>query len=123
MSEPNYAYPPMGERRVIGKSPTRVDGPQKSSGKAKYSSDQWSKDMLFAVLMGSPVAHGRIKGIDSSAAKATPGGAAVYEVDKVGDEIQWCGAELVAVAAEREEIARDAVRKVKIDWEIMDHLV
>ncbi len=123
MAETNYAYPPMEERRVIGKTPTRLDGPQKSSGKAKYSSDQWSQDMLFAVLMGSPVAHGRVKSIDTSAAKSTPGVTAVYEVAKVGDEIQWCGAELVAVAAEREEIARDAVRKVKIDWEIMDHLV
>jgi xanthine dehydrogenase YagR molybdenum-binding subunit len=113
----------MEERRVIGKSPTRLDGPQKSTGRAKYSSDQLPPGMLFAVLMGSPVAHGKVKGIDSSAAKATPGVTAVYEVVKVGDEIQWCGAELVAVAAEREEIARDAVRKVKIDWEIMDHLV
>jgi xanthine dehydrogenase YagR molybdenum-binding subunit len=113
----------MDERRVIGKTPTRLDGPQKSSGKAKYSSDTWTKDMLFAVLRGSEVAHGKIKSIDSSAAKSTPGVTAVYEVAKAGDEIQWCGAELVAVAAEREEIARDAVRKVKIDWEIMDHLV
>jgi xanthine dehydrogenase YagR molybdenum-binding subunit len=123
VAETNYAYPPMEERRVIGKTPTRLDGPQKSSGKAKYSSDTWSKDMLFAVLRGSDVAHGKIKSIDSSAAKSTPGVTAVYEIAKVGDEIQWCGAELVAVAAEREEIARDAVRKVKIDWEIMDHLV
>ncbi len=123
MAETNYQYPPMEERRVIGKSPTRLDGPQKSSGRAKYASDYWQKDMLFAVLMGSPVAHGRIKSIDSSAAKATPGVTAVYEVHKAGDEIQWAGTELVAVAAEREEIARDAVRKVKIDWEIMDHLV
>ena len=123
MPEPKYAYPPMEERRVIGKTPTRVDGPQKATGKAKYSSDYWNEHLLFAVLMGSPIAHGRIKSIDSSAAKATPGVTAVYEVAKAGDEIQWCGAELVAVAAEREEIARDAVRKVKIDWEIMDHLV
>jgi xanthine dehydrogenase YagR molybdenum-binding subunit len=116
-------YPPMEERRVIGKSPTRLDGPQKSSGKAKYASDQLPQGMLFAVLIGSPVAHGRIKSIDSSAAKATAGVTAVYEVAKAGDEIQWPGQELVAVAAEREEIARDAVRKVKIDWEIMEHLV
>ena len=123
MADPNYLYPPMEQRRVIGKSPTRLDGPQKSTGKAKYASDQLPQGMLFAVLMGSPVAHGRIKSIDSSAAQATKGVTAVYEVAKAGDEIQWCGAELVAVAAEREEIARDAVRKVKIDWEIMDHLV
>src|SRR5271165_4256937 len=113
----------MEERRVIGKTPTRLDGPQKSTGKAKYSSDYWSKDLIFGVLMGSPVAHGRVKSIDTSAAKATPGVTAVFEIAKAGDEIQWAGAELVAIAAEREEIARDAVRKVKIDWELMDHLV
>jgi xanthine dehydrogenase YagR molybdenum-binding subunit len=113
----------MEERRVIGKSPLRLDGPQKSSGRAKYSSDYWSKDLVFGVLMGSPIAHGRIKSIDTSAASSTKGVTAVFEIAKAGDEIQWCGAELVAVAAEREEIARDAVRKVKIDWEIMDHLV
>ena len=123
MAETNYQYPPMDERRVIGKRPTRLDGPQKSSGKAKYSSDYWSKELVFGVLMGSPVAHGRVRAIDSSAAKSTPGVTAVYEIAKVGDEIQWAGQELVAVAAEREEIARDAVRKVKVDWEIMDHLV
>src|ERR1700693_2105673 len=102
MPDPNYQYPPMDERRVIGKTPTRLDGPHTSTGKAKYSSDYWSKDLIFGVLMGSPVAHGRVKSIDTSAAKATPGVTAVYEVAKVGDEIQWCGAELVAVAGGRE---------------------
>ena len=48
MAETNYQYPPMEERRVIGKTPTRIDGPQKSTGKAKYSSDYWSKDLVFA---------------------------------------------------------------------------
>src|SRR5215471_12083954 len=101
----------MEERRIIGKSPTRLDGPQKSSGRAKYSSDVWKSDMVFGFLAGSPVAHGRVKSIDSSAAKSTPGVTAVFEIAKAGDEIQWCGAELFAVAAEREEIAREAARK------------
>jgi xanthine dehydrogenase YagR molybdenum-binding subunit len=113
----------MSERRVIGKSPARVDGPAKATGRARYSSDVWQKDMLFGVLMGSPVAHGRVKSIDTSAAKAVPGVTAVYEVAKAGDEIQWQGAEIVAVAAQREEIARDAIRKVKVEWELMDHMV
>jgi xanthine dehydrogenase YagR molybdenum-binding subunit len=113
----------MDERRVIGKSPLRVDGPAKATGRAKYSSDMLPQGMLFGVMMGSPVAHGRVKSIDSSAAKATPGVTAVFEVAKAGDEIQWQGAELVAVAATREEIARDAIRKVKVEWEVMDHLV
>jgi len=124
VAETNYQYPPMDERHIIGQRPTRLDGPQKATGKAKYSSDYFDKDkLIFGVLMGSPVTHGRIRALDTSAAKATPGVTAVYEIAKVGDEIQWAGAEIVAVAAEREEIARDAVRKVKIDWEIMDHLV
>ena len=35
---PDYSWPPMDKRKVIGTSPKRLDGPQKSLGKAKYSS-------------------------------------------------------------------------------------
>ena len=32
---PNYTYPPMENRRLIGKRFTRLDGVEKASGKAK----------------------------------------------------------------------------------------
>ena len=33
---PEYKWPPMNQRRIMGKSVNRVDGPVKASGKAKY---------------------------------------------------------------------------------------
>ena len=36
---PNYSWPPMDKRRVMGKPTKRLDGPMKSSGRAKYASD------------------------------------------------------------------------------------
>ena len=36
---PDYHWPPMEKRKVIGKPFKRVDGPVKATGRAKYSSD------------------------------------------------------------------------------------
>ena len=36
---PDYNWPPMEKRKVIGKATTRLDGPMKSTGRAKYASD------------------------------------------------------------------------------------
>ena len=36
---PDYSWPPMDQRRVMGKRISRLDGPAKSSGAAKYNSD------------------------------------------------------------------------------------
>ena len=41
----------------------------------------------------------------------------------VGKEIQWGGTEIVAVAADTEEIARDAVAAVNVEYEVLPHLV
>ena len=70
---PDYSWPPMETRKVIGKSPKRLDGPLKSAGKAKYTSDLNFKGMLYAVYLTSPHAHARVTSIDTSAAAAMPG--------------------------------------------------
>jgi len=122
-STPDYNWPPMEKRRVIGKPYKRLDGPQKASGRAKYSSDLKPKDLLFGVYLTCPHAHARVTGIDISAAEKTAGVKAVHVVSPAGTEIQWAGTEIAAVAATTEEIARDAVRKIKVDYEVLPHLV
>src|SRR5262249_20536749 len=42
---------------------------------------------------------------------------------KPGTEIQWAGDELVAVAAVDEPTAEDAVRAIKVQYEVLPHLV
>jgi xanthine dehydrogenase YagR molybdenum-binding subunit len=120
---PNYSWPPMDKRVVMGKRLSRLDGPDKSTGRAKYNSDLNPQGLLFGALLTSPYAHAKIKSIDASAAKSLKGVTAVRIVKEAGTEIQWEGAEIAAVAAVSEEIARDAVRLIKVEWEVMPHVV
>jgi xanthine dehydrogenase YagR molybdenum-binding subunit len=113
----------MEKRKVIGKPIKRLDGPQKASGRAKYSSDQKPAGLLFAAYMGSPHAHARITKIDTSEAEKTPGCKAVHIINPEGTEIQWQGMEIAAVAATTAEIANDALRKIKVDYEVLPHFV
>jgi len=119
----NYAWPPMEKRKIIGKPYKRVDGPAKSSGKAKYSSDANLPGMLFGVLVTCPHAHARVTSVDMGAAEKSAGVKAVHVISPAGTEIQWAGTEVAAIAATSEPLARDAARKVKVAYEVMPHLV
>ncbi len=120
---PEYSWPPMDQRRVIGKPTKRRDGLEKSTGKAKYSSDQKPAGMLFGALLTSPHAHARIKSIDTSEAEKMQGVKAVRVITAAGKETNWEGEEIAAVAAVTEELANDAVRKIKVEYEVLPHLV
>ena len=120
---PDYKWPAMDQRRVIGKPHSRLDGIEKACGAAKYNSDVKPKGMLFGALLTSPHAHATIKSIDTSAAQKLRGVAAVRVISDAGKEIQWAGAEIAAVSAVSEEIARDAVRLIKVEYEVLPHMV
>src|ERR1044071_6113416 len=120
---PNYAWPPMDQRRVMGKPHKRLDGPAKATGKAKYNSDINPPGMLYGVLLACPHAHARITAIDTSAAEKSPGVKAVHVIQAAGSEVQWAGCEVAAVAATSEPLARDAVRKIKVQYEVLPHMV
>jgi xanthine dehydrogenase YagR molybdenum-binding subunit len=113
----------MEKRKVIGQRFKRLDGPAKSTGRAKYASDQRPKDVLFGAYLTSPHAHARVTSVDTSDAEKLPGVKAVYVGAPAGTELQYQGWEVAAVAAATEEIARDAVRKIKVDYEVLPHLV
>jgi xanthine dehydrogenase YagR molybdenum-binding subunit len=113
----------MEKRRVMGKRLNRLDGIAKSSGAAKYPTDFSAKDLLYAVILGSPHAHAKITRIDISEAKAHPGVTAVRIISGEGKEMNWVGQEIASVAATSETAARDAARKIKVDYEILPHLV
>ena len=58
---------------VIGASLSRVDGPLKTTGSARYASDYNFPGMVYAVPVGASIASGKILSIDTSAAKKMPG--------------------------------------------------
>jgi len=120
---PDYSWPPMDQRKVIGKPFKRLDGPQKAAGRAKYTSDLKMKDLLYGAYLTSPHAHARVSSIDVSAAEKTTGVKAVLVIAEAGKELQWHGQEVAAVAATTEEIAREAVRKIDVKYEVLPHFV
>src|SRR5215203_5011534 len=120
---PNYSWPEPEKRKFLGKRISRLDGPEKSSGRAKYPTDMNPKDLLFGVLLTCPHAHARVRSIDTSAAEKMKGVTAVRVISKAGTEIQWAGTEVAAVAASSEPLARDAVRAIKVDYEVLPHVV
>ncbi|MBY0395235.1 MAG: xanthine dehydrogenase family protein molybdopterin-binding subunit, partial [Thermoleophilia bacterium] len=109
--------------RVIGTEVPRLDGLAKASGKAKYPSDVRPEGMLFGVMLYSPHAHAKIKSIDASAAEAMPGVKAVHLIVNAGATLRYQGDDIAAVAAETEEQARDAVRAIKVEYEVLPHAV
>jgi xanthine dehydrogenase YagR molybdenum-binding subunit len=123
MPKCKYDWPEANERKIIGTRVTRIDGPAKSSGEGKYTYDINRPGLLFARIYRSPYAHAKITAVDTSAAEKVPGVKAVRVIQGVGKEVQWVGDEIVAVAAVTEEAAEDGVRKVKVEFEQLPHLV
>ena len=120
---PDYSWPPMDARKIIGKPFKRLDGPQKASGRAKYTSDLKMKDLLYAVYLTCPYAHARITSIDTAAAEKMNGVKAVLVIAEAGKELQWHGQEVAAVAATTVEVASEAVRNIKVEYEVLPHFV
>jgi xanthine dehydrogenase YagR molybdenum-binding subunit len=116
-------WPAPEKRALIGKRISRLDGPWKASGSAVYAFDVHRPNMLYGRMVLSPHAHAKITAIDTSVAERMPGVHAVDIIHAVGLEVLWAGKEIVAVAAETDDQARDAARAVKITYEVMPYLV
>jgi CO/xanthine dehydrogenase Mo-binding subunit len=67
----------------IGRSVPRIEGRDKVTGRAEYTHTMRLPGMLHAKIFRSTVAHGRIKSIDTGAARAIPGVLHVVTIDDV----------------------------------------
>jgi isoquinoline 1-oxidoreductase beta subunit len=92
--------------RVVGKRIPRLDVPAKVNGTAEFGIDVKLPGMVYASLEQCPVIGGKVKSVDSAAAKAMPG---VLDVVQVSDG--------VAVVANTYWAAVKARRALKIDWD------
>ncbi|MBV8317610.1 MAG: xanthine dehydrogenase family protein molybdopterin-binding subunit [Planctomycetaceae bacterium] len=108
---------------LIGTRIPRLDGLAKASGRAKYPSDVRPEGTLFGALLYSPHAHAKVKSIDTSAAEGMPGVKAVIAIAKEGTTLRYHGDDVAAVAAETEEQARDAARAIKVEYQVLPHVV
>ncbi len=110
-------WPPEEKRRLLGKRINRLDGPAKSAGAAKYTYDIQSPGLLHAKILSAPIAAGTLKSLDTRPAETMKGVAAVHVITAPGSPIHWAGQEIAAVAAASEEIAKEALARIKAVYE------
>lgn len=117
-------WPVAEQRSVIGKRIDRADGPQKTTGAAKYSFDINRPGMLWAKVLPSPYAHAEVVSIDTSAAEKMPGVKAAWKDDAIiGKEVLYVGQIVAAIAAETEEAAAEAIHQIKVEYKPLEHQV
>lgn len=118
----------MSDYRLVGKDFTPPDVIGKVTGKAKYAEDFRVDGMVYARMYTSPMAHGKVTNIDTSAAEAMEGVVGILTADDV-PEVEapnaailtnspaYIGDPILAVAALDEKTAEDALAAIKIDIE------
>jgi len=67
----------------IGRSLPRIEGRDKVTGRAEYTHTMRLPGMLHAKIFRSTVAHGKLKSVDTSAARAIPGVLHVVTIEDV----------------------------------------
>ncbi len=115
----------------IGGYVPMIDGPEKVSGRAKYTADILSAGQLAGRIYRSPYAHAEIVSVDVSEALKLPGVKAVVtgaDCDKgfgvlpiarseyvlARDKVRYRGEPVAAVAAVDDATAREAIRRIKM---------
>ena len=121
-ANPNSPYAWPKERKLLSTKVNRIDGPMKVSGRAKYSYDVKRPGMLYGRILRSPHPHARITALDLAPALKMPGVKAAVPIAKVGAKAMYVGDEIAAVAAATEDQARDAVRAIKVEYEVLPFL-
>jgi len=71
------APPAVSRESTVGQRTPLIDGIEKVTGRARYTADLPLGEMLVGRILRSPIAHGLIRGIDTTAARAIPGVRAV----------------------------------------------
>jgi xanthine dehydrogenase YagR molybdenum-binding subunit len=127
--------------RFIGRPLSRVDGPLKVTGRARYAGEFQPALLLYGSVVNARIASGRITSIDSREAERLPGVMLVlthenrppmagddpsYEDDDAAegrplrplfdDQILYNGQPVALVVAETEEIARHAASLLRIEY-------
>jgi xanthine dehydrogenase molybdenum-binding subunit len=140
---PVQPYATKDEFFIVGKSGLkRKDGLEKAAGLALFTRDISLPGMLIAKTFESPYAHAEIKSLDTSEAAALPGVQAIlrYDDPELAKEVEssgswtwacqyqhplsklahWAGSPMgFAIAAVDEQTVDEAMKLVKIEWEVL----
>jgi len=120
VADPKYAWPT--NPALLGTAVKRLDGPDKVTGRARYTYDINRPGMIYGAMVRSPHPHARIVAIDLSDAQKAPGVRAALEHKPAGGQVMYQGDAVAAVAADTEDRAIDAARLVKVQYQVLPHL-
>ncbi|MFQ5707075.1 MAG: xanthine dehydrogenase family protein molybdopterin-binding subunit [bacterium] len=110
--------------KYIGGRVTRIDGREKTTGRAKFTFDVQLPGMLYAKFLRSPHPAAVVKRIDTSEAERYAGVKAVLTVqDQLPMVVRFAGQEILAVAAETAQQAEEALQRVKIEYDVRSFVV
>lgn len=134
-----------GDYKVVGTRPIRHDGEDKVTGRALYGGDLHFADLLHGKVLRSPHAHAKVLSVDVSRALALPGVRAVlthndlaeqedkmvqtgegaenlrFAADRLlaGEKVLFEGHPIVAVAADDQWIASEALDLIEVKYEVL----
>ena len=130
----------------IGSPIKRLEDPHLLIGRGKFVDDIARENLLHAVMLRSPIAHGFIKAIDTTAANKMPGIHSVITAADLGDNIplvplrlmpmeelellgqpviaqkkvRYVGEVLAVVLADNPARAEDALSAINVDIEVLE---
>ncbi len=120
---------------AVGQRASRADGRLHGLGQTKYIDDMYFPNMLFAKIKRAGVASAIIKSVDTKEAAAMPGVVAIITgrdipCNSFGPSLKdqpvladtrvfHAGDGVAAVAAETEQIATEALEKIKVEYEVL----
>jgi len=126
--------PGIAHEHAAGRRTPLIDGIEKVTGRARYTADLPFGDALVGRILRSPIAHGAIRGIDTTRARSLPGVRAVitgqdfaapYGVIPIAqnewplarDKVRYRGEPVAAVAAVDAATAEAALAAIVLDIE------
>ncbi len=132
----------IGTNRYIGSPVERIEDLRFLRGRGEFVGDLRRKGMLHAAILRSPIAHGRIRGLDATAARAIRGVRAVITAAEIGavptirlrllplpgterflqpviaaDRVRYVGEPIAVVLADSAALAEDGVGAIGLDIE------
>ena len=133
-------FDPGRKLKVVGTTPIKPDGVDKVTGRAKFGADVQLPGTLVGKILRSPHAHAVIKSIDTSEAEKLPGVKAVctrddfpeiargamYDISYIcmaREKVFFDGHQVAAVAATSEKIAKKALKLIKVEYEVLPHVI
>jgi CO/xanthine dehydrogenase Mo-binding subunit len=149
MQEKVGNVPMDADLKWVGTRQIRPDGMDKVTGKARFGADYNLPGQLYGRVLRSPHAHARIKSIDTSAAEALDGVKAVITGDDFQEQesklspagemmvnynhirttvmahgrVLFEGQPVAAVAAINQSVAKKALKLIKVEYEVLPHVI